>query len=337
MKNIWIKDLKPGTEVTDFFVLRKKEIKPFNGQKYLKLELGDSTGRIDAVLFENVDESYAEAEMGDIVKVKGMTVTYREGLEIKVEKIRKVKEGEADPTDFLPRSQVDLEVLLERFKKKAESITDPYLKRLLGLILDDEKLTGKLKYAPGGKLWHHSYLGGLLEHTLKVAEFCEKAAELYELVDRDMLVAGALVHDIGKIYTYSIAGFIDYTDEGRLLGHIVSGDELISQKIKKIENFPESMALQLRHLLLSHQGELEFASPVVPQTLEAIILHYADEIDAKAGAFSEIIRRESRQGKTGKKWSDWVPLIRRYIYLGEEKADNPPGTGVSDFAPRTED
>jgi 3'-5' exoribonuclease len=334
MKNIWIKDLKPGTEVVDFFVLRKKELKEYNGQKYLKLELGDPSGRIDAVLWEKAEESYSEAETGEIVKVKGMAITYKDGLEIKIEKLRKVKEGESDPLDFLPRSQVALEVLFEKFKGKSESITNPHLKRLMDLILEDNKLIDKLKYAPGAKLWHHSYLGGLLEHTLKVVEFCEKAADLYELVDRDLLITGALLHDIGKIYTYSITGFIDFTDEGRLLGHIVSGDEIVRQKIRKVENFPQELALQLRHLILSHQGQLEFASPVVPQTLEAIILYYADEMDAKAGAFTEIIMRD-RQSRIGKKWSDWVPLISRYIYLGdemvkpispsseEEKADNP--------------
>jgi len=324
MKNIWIKDLKPGTEVVDLFVLRKKELKVHDGQKYLKLELGDSTGRIDAVLWEKAEEAHSEAETGDIVKIKGMAITYKDGLEIKIEKLRKVKEGESDPLDFLPRSQVALDVLFEKFKEKAESITNLHLKKLLSLVLEDEKLTDKLKYAPGGKLWHHSYLGGLLEHTLKVVEFCEKAADLYDLVDRDLLITGALLHDIGKIYTYSITGFIDFTDEGRLLGHIVSGDEIVRQKIRKVEDFPQELALQLRHLILSHQGQLEFASPVVPQTLEAIILYYADEMDAKAGAYTEIINRESRLGHAGKKWSDWVPLIRRYIYLGGEKADNPP-------------
>lgn len=321
MKNIWIKDLKPGTEVVDFFVLRKKELKEYNGQKYLKLELGDPSGRIGAVLWEKAEESYSEVGIGEIVKVKGIAITYKEGLEIKIEKLRKAEEEERDPKDFLPKSQVDLDLLLEGFKKKAESIKNPYLKKLLSSILEDEKIKGKIKYAPGGKLWHHSYIGGLLEHTLKVVEFCEKAADLYELVDRDLLITGALLHDIGKIYTYSISGFIDYTDEGRLLGHIVSGDELVTQKIKKIDGFPDRLALKLRHLMLSHQGELELASPVVPQTLEAIILHYADEMDAKAGAFSDIINREIRQGEAGRKWSDWVPLIRRYIYLGEEKEE----------------
>ncbi len=321
MKNIWVKDLKPGTEITDFFVLRKKELKEYNGQKYLKLELGDPSGRIDAVLWEKAEEAYTEAETGEIVKVKGTAITYREGLEIKIEKIRKAKEEECDPMDFLPKSRMDLGLLFEDFKGKAGSLENPHLKRLLNLILEDEKLVQRLKIAPAAKLWHHSYLGGLLEHTLKVVEFCEKAAALYELVNRDLLISGALLHDIGKIYTYSLSGFIDYTDEGRLLGHIVSGDELINEKIKKIEGFPQELALQFRHLILAHQGQLEFASPIVPQTLEAVILYYADEMDAKAGAFSDIINRELQQGREGKKWSDWVPLIRRYIYLGEEKEE----------------
>jgi len=327
MKNIWVIDLKPGTEVVDFFVLRKKELKEYNGQRYLKLELGDPSGRVDAVLWEQAEESYTEVETGDIVKVKGVAITYKDGLEIKIEKLRKAKEEECDPKEFLPKSKIDLDLLLKGFKEKAESLKNPFLKKLLSSILEDEKIKGKIKYAPGGKLWHHSYVGGLLEHTLKVVEFCEKAADLYELVNRDLLISGALVHDIGKIYTYSLSGFIDYTDEGRLIGHIVSGDEIIIQKIKKIEGFPQGLAMQLRHLILSHQGQLEFASPVVPQTLEAIILHYADEMDAKAGAFTDIINREIRQGgadlkmHSHKKWSDWVPLIRRYIYLGEEKEE----------------
>ncbi|MDH4222076.1 MAG: HD domain-containing protein [candidate division Zixibacteria bacterium] len=329
MKNIWIKDLKPGIEVADFFVLRKKELKEYNGQKYLKLELGDPSGRINAVLWENAEVVYAEVAIGDIVKVKGMAITYKEGLEIKIEKIRRAKEEESDPKEFLPKSKIDLNLLLKEFEEKSKTIKNSFLSKLMDSILGDEKLIEKIKYAPGGKLWHHSYLGGLLEHTLKVVEFCEKAAELYELVNRDLLITGALVHDIGKIYAYSFTGFIDFTDEGRLLGHIISGDEIINQKIKKIQDFPRELSLQLRHLLLSHQGQLEFASPVVPQTLEAIILYYADEMDAKTGAFSDIINRDIQQKREGKKWSDWVPLIHRYIYLGEEKVDNPSEADIS--------
>jgi len=173
----------------------------------------------------------------------------------------------------------------------------------------------KLKVAPGGKLWHHSLVGGLLKHTLLVTELCEKAASMYRLVKRDLLLAGALLHDVGKLTQYKTEGFIDYTDEGRLIGHVVSGYDILSKKIEKIKDFPPSLSLQLKHLILSHQGELELASPVVPQTIEAIILHYADQMDAKADAFTRIIEKHKALGE---KWSSWVPLIRRYIYAGEK-------------------
>jgi 3'-5' exoribonuclease len=195
------------------------------------------------------------------------------------------------------------------------SIKNRELRKLLELLIADSSLVEGLKKTPGGKLWHHAYVGGLLEHTLKVVQICEKAASMYELVNRDLLITGALAHDIGKISAYSARGFFDYTDEGRLVGHIVSGDEIIDRKIQAIEGFPSDLALQLKHLILSHQGQLEFASPVVPQTIEAIILHYADEMDAKADAFTHIIKTQKSKGK---RWSDWVHLINRYIYLGEE-------------------
>ena len=146
-----------------------------------------------------------------------------------------------------------------------------------------------------------------------MAEICERVSELYELVDKELLLCGALLHDIGKIKEDPTKGFIDFTDEGRLLGHIVLGDEFITEKIKKIEDFPKELALKLRHLILSHQGDLKLASPVVPQTIEAAILHCADEMDSQAGAFTQIIKKQKTPGK---KWSDWIKLIDRYIYMG---------------------
>ncbi|MGB2696242.1 MAG: HD domain-containing protein [Candidatus Zixiibacteriota bacterium] len=314
MKSIFVRDLKVGNRIEDFFVLRKKELKEYNGQKFLKLELGDKSGRVDAVLWEQAEKFYAQAEVGDIIQIRGSTTTYKDSLQITLESLKKTDE-KVKLSDFLPSSEKDIEELFLRFKDMASSVKKPYLKALLESLIDDSALMQNLKQAPGGKLWHHSYLGGLLEHTLMVAQICEKAASLYELIDRDLLITGALIHDIGKIKQYSTSGFIDYSDEGRLIGHIVSGYDLITRKIEKIKDFPEELALKLRHLILSHQGQLEMASPVVPQTLEAIILHYADEMDAKSGAFTHIIKREKLKDK---KWSDWVPLIKRFIYLGEE-------------------
>lgn len=316
MKALFVKDLKPGNQVTEFFVLRRKDIKEYDGQTFLKLELGDKTGRIDGVVWDNPEQIADEAQSGEIVKIKGWVTTYKENPQLKVEKLRRAKDEEIDLADFLPASERSLDSLFEEFKRAVSSVQDRHLKRLLELLSEDSPLTEKLKETPGGKLWHHAYVGGLLAHTLKVVQICEKAASMYELVNRDLLIAGALLHDIGKIHAYSAKGFLDYTDEGRLVGHIVSGDELVDRKIQMIEDFPPNLALQLKHLILSHQGELEFASPVVPKTIEAIILHYADEMDAKADAFAHIIKTQKSKGK---KWSDWVNLINRHIYLGEDE------------------
>ena len=317
MKTLFAKDLKPGSEVSEFFVLRKKEIKEkSDGEKFLKLELGDKTGRIEGVVWDSPEQIYDQAQTGEIVRIKGWVTTYKEIPQLKVEKLRKAKEKEIDLSDFLPSSEKDLDSLYQEFKGVVSTIQNRHLRKLLELLIDDSTLMEKLKKTPGGKLWHHAYVGGLLEHTLKVVQICEKAASMYELVNRDLLITGALVHDIGKISAYSAKGFFDYTDEGRLVGHIVSGDELIDKKIQAIEGFPSDLAIQLKHLILSHQGQLEFASPVVPKTIEAIILHYADELDAKADAFSHIIKTQKSKGK---RWSDWVHLINRYIYLGEDE------------------
>jgi len=325
MKKLLVKDLKPGTEVSELFALRKKELKEFDGKNFLKLELGDKSGRIDAVIWDKAAEYDQQIETGDVVKVKGFTSSYKNSLQIKIDDILTVPREKVDLEDFLPVSDKSPEELLQEYKNVAVSLKNPHLRTLMERILADEKIVEKLKIAPGGKLWHHSYLGGLLEHTLKIVEICQKTGEMYELVDKDLLVTGALLHDIGKITAYNISTFIDFTDEGRLLGHIVEGDRMVHEKIKELSDFPEELALKLRHLILSHQGELEMGSPVVPQTLEATILHFADEMDAQAGAFSYIIKRDkepnSPAGRAGKKWSDWVPLIKRYIYLGEEEKE----------------
>ncbi len=316
MKSLFVKDLKPGNEVVDFFVLRKKDIKEYDGQKFLKLELGDKTGRIDGVAWDNPEQIYDQAEAGEIVKIRGRVTTYKETSQLKVEKLRKAKQSEFKLSDFLPSSERDADTLFREFENVISSIHDRHLRKLLELLVQDSSMVEGLKRTPGGKLWHHAYLGGLLSHTLNVVQICEKAAGMYDLVNRDLLITGALLHDIGKIDSYSAKGFFDYTDEGRLVGHIVSGEELIASKIEMIEGFPPDLALQLKHLILSHQGQLEFASPVVPQTIEAIVLYYADEMDAKADAFAHIIKTQKIKGK---RWSDWVHLIDRYIYLGEEE------------------
>ncbi|MFQ6031344.1 MAG: OB-fold nucleic acid binding domain-containing protein, partial [Candidatus Zixiibacteriota bacterium] len=175
MKTLFVKDLKPGLEVTEFFVLRKKELKEYNGQRFLKLELGDRSGRIDAIVWDNLDQLYSKAEVGEIVKVKGWVSTYKEMLQLKVDRIRKAKDEEIDLGDFLPKVERDFNLLYDDFKNVVQTIKTSYLRRLLDLLMEDSSLMEKFRRAPGGKLWHHARIGGLLEHTLKVVSICEKA------------------------------------------------------------------------------------------------------------------------------------------------------------------
>ncbi|MCD6336476.1 MAG: HD domain-containing protein [Candidatus Latescibacteria bacterium] len=310
-----VHELEPGQSFTSFFAVRKKEVKEYDGKPFLLLELGDRTGRIEAVIWERFPEITKGVAKRDVVKVQGTVITYRERPQISIKKIRRAEPSEYDASDFLPESERDRKAMYRCLLEKARGIKNAHLRTLLLRCFEDEAISEKLLEAPGGKLWHHAYLGGLLEHTLGVTALCERAAELYALADRDLLVAGALLHDIGKIVEYEWSTFFDYSDEGRLQGHIVLGEQIVRRKMETIEGFPEELWKQLSHILLSHQGRREFGSPVVPMMLEAIILYYADELDSKAGAFTRVIKKE---GAEGNKWSSWVHLIERFIYLGPD-------------------
>lgn len=314
MKNSWIRELEPGDEVTDFFALRRKELKQYNGNPFLKLELSDRTGRIDAVLWNEAKDAYDSMPLGEVVKVKGTVGTYKESPQITLERIREALPEEFEYQDFLPSKELDIDSLFSSLKSKIASVGNPHLKALLDSVFSDEDLLAKFKLAPAGKLWHHTYAGGLLEHTLTVTEICEKVAPHYKLLDRDLLITGALLHDLGKAEELTGTLFFDYSDVGRLEGHIAIGSRMIQDKMSKLKDFPEGLATKVKHLMLSHHGSRESGSPVVPQTLEAFILYYVDELDAKASGVSRIIESESAPDK---RWSDWVNLLDRYIYLGE--------------------
>lgn len=318
MAKTYITDLKAGQSFTDFFALRKKEVKEYEGRPYLVLELGDKTGRMGAVVWEDFDQVNQALKPEDVVKVRGTVTTYRDTLQIKVEKIRKAEPAEYDPHNFLPETEMDRQELWASLQAWAQSIVNPFLRELIRRCFTDRELRGRFCQAPAGKFWHHPYLGGLLEHTVSVVYLCQKAAEQYPLVDRDLLLTGAILHDIGKTREYKWTTFIDYTDEGRLIGHVVLGERMVDELVGQIPGFPEELRKRLSHLILSHHGQRESGSPVVPMTTEAIVLYYTDELDAKMGALERIIKREKEPHK---RWSNWVRLMERFIYLGEEEED----------------
>ncbi len=314
-----IKHLRPGDQVLGFFVVRKKDLrlKRENNESYLALELGDQSGRISATVWDDAEAIYSKIEVGQVIKAKGTVVDYRGKPHVKVEKIRPARPEEVDGAEaFVPVCPKDLEQLWARLDRLVESVSNEHLGRLLRALFGDGEFRQAFANAPAGKLWHHSYRGGLLEHTVAVAEICDAVHSRYEHVDRDLLVCGALLHDIGKTRELQVGGFIDYSDEGRLIGHIVLGAQMVKEKIQTLSGFPEELAVRLQHLILAHQGKGEYGSPVVPMTVEAIILYYADELDSKANAFARVIGRDK---EAGKKWSRYVELMDRFLYLGEQE------------------
>jgi len=314
-----IKDLKPGDKIVSFFVLRKKAIRTkFNSDEiYLSLELGDASQRINGTVWEKPQEVYEAIELGDIMKVKATAIHFKDKLHLNIEKIRKAEDSDDyDIKELVAVVDKDRDALFLHLEEFIASIENPYLKELLNLVFTDSEIREQFKDAPGGKLWHHNYLGGLLEHTLSVTGIADRVGQMYEDIKRDLIIAAGLLHDIGKISSYTYKTLIDFTDDGRLVGHIVIGAQMVKDKIRMIKDFPKDLEMELTHLILSHQGKLEQASPVVPMTLEGMILYYADEIDSNANAYQRIIKREKEPGR---KWSSYVSLINRYLYFGSEE------------------
>jgi 3'-5' exoribonuclease len=307
-----IRDLTPGDRVEDYFALRKVERKEHQGGERLSLEFGDASGRIEGVMWDGYEGIIDQLTSGAIVKVRGQVGVFRDKPQIKVERLRPLTDDDTvDLSSFVPRSPVEPETLASELDRFIGSITDSFLSALLTNLLGAGQSRDAYLQAAGGKRWHHDSLGGLAEHSLNMARIVDLMCQVYPDLDRDLLICGALLHDIGKIEQYEITSMIDYSDEGRLVGHINSGDFRVTTAMRSIEGFPAKTEQLLRHLIVSHQGQMETGSPVVPQTREAFILYYADEIDSKMGALRHVTE------KTGDRpWSDYVNLIGRYIYVG---------------------
>ena len=318
LKNQWVKDLEPGQKVDDIFVIRKLEVKDFNGRKYLSLEFGDKTARIGGVFWEGFQDVLPRIAKGNIVKVQGTVGTYRDMPQITVVGLTMIPGGGFDPSDFLPSGPHEPQKLMADIDAFVGQVADIHFRSLLTEIFTDGITRRKFTYAPAAKLWHHSYIGGLAEHTLNVARLCQAACTVYPQLDRDLIITGALLHDIGKIDTYSLDHFFEYTDEGRLIGHIVIADRLISSKLARLSDFPAEKKKLIRHLVLSHQGTFEQGSPVLPQTLEANVLYISDLLDSRVGGILKVI---GKKRIADQRWTDYVRLIDRYIYLGETSGE----------------
>ena len=264
-KEIYLKDIKQGDKVASTFLAAEKNMAfSQKGSPYLTVRLKDKTGEIESKVWDNAVEFDRLFKKGDIIFIEGKAASYKNSIQISIVNIKKSSREEIEPTDYLPVAKADVNGMLNEILTYIGKIQNKHLQELLNSFFQDEKTADLFKRAPAAKGFHHIYLGGLLEHTLSVVRLLEKVAEHYPNLNKDMLIAGGILHDIGKIYEFSYDSLIDYSDEGRLIGHIVMGVEMLNKKIDAIPDFPPQLSLELRHILLSHHGEFEFGSPKRP-------------------------------------------------------------------------
>lgn len=308
-----VKDLTPGEDVKSTFVVSRKELRKTRaGSPYLAVELADKSGKVEGRVWDRAG-SYKDAfAEKDYVAVSGRVETYRERKQVIINSLRRCREEEVDAGDFLRVVATDRSELEGELRLSLEGVSDPYLRKLLSSFLDDEGFMRRFTGAPAAKNYHHPYLGGLLEHTATTVRICGLICDLYPELDRDLLVCAAALHDIGKIRELDYQRSIDFTDAGRFLGHLLLSDEMIRERIAGIPSFPGDLALRLRHAVLSHHGELEWGSPKRPKTLEAVVLHHVDNLDAKVNSFREIAERSSGSESP---WTDMRNLFKRPLYI----------------------
>jgi len=314
MKKRFISDIHAGDKVDDIFMLSEKAMaQKKDGNNYLVVTLADKTGALKGVVWDNVEQISAGVSSGDFVEARGTVSEYRRALQLVVKQLRPCPEEALDPSDFLPTTSLNIEHLFERLVKVVGSIEDRYLKALFDAFWEDPEFVAAFKKAPAAKKMHHAYLGGLLEHCLSMAVLADRVAKHYTGVDRDLLLAGTVLHDIGKIREYKYKTRIDYSDEGRLITHIVIGVEMLDEKLQTIADFPEERALLLKHMIISHHGERAFGSPEPPKTIEALLLNLIDEMDSKVNGIRTFMAGED----PGEIWTSYHRLLERHFYRGK--------------------
>jgi 3'-5' exoribonuclease len=330
MKQSFVSDLTSEQNLTTFLLVCEKEIRSTKeGKPYLRLELGDRSGTIEARMWDQIEAVTREVEREDIVKIQGRVEIYRGKPQLSVQQMRKAKPEEIDLVDFLPSTKEDVEKLYKQLLTEADSIKNPWLKKLNLEILNDPNISARYKRAPAAKVMHHAYLGGLLEHVVGLCGLAHQITEHYPELDLDLLLTAAILHDVGKLDELCYDRAIGYTTEGQLLGHIVMEIETVSRAIEKIDGFPPALKTVVQHLLISHHGHYEFGSPKLPMIREALVFHYMDDLDSKLAAARAALATESGD----EEWSAYSgALQRKFLKLGHflkdrNTASEKPGKG----------
>lgn len=312
----YIQDLKEGEMLSEVYLCKTKQsMKTKAGKTYYSLNLQDKTGILDGKIWE-LSNGIEHFEVMDYIKVDGQVTCFQGALQLNIRRVRKVQEGEYNPADYMPCSRFDRKEMYSELLKLVESVKGEHLRKLLdSFFREDKEFAQRFSVHSAAKSVHHGFMGGLLEHTLGVARTCEFICSRNAFINRDLLLTAALLHDVGKIEELSAFPENDYTDEGKLLGHIFIGAEKIGEKVREIPGFPPMLAMELRHCILAHHGELEYGSPKKPALAEALALNLADNMDAKIETMRELL--EGNQ--TNEAWIGYNRMFESNIMRTVEK------------------
>ena len=347
MKKVYAGQIQDRDIIKESFLVREKiTATARNGKAYLTIKLMDRTGEVEGRVWDRVEELSGCFQKDDFIYVQGKASLYLGKMQLVIQDLRKVEDAQVDLADYLPVAERSVDDMLSELRVQVASLQTPCLRELMDLFLADEDFMQGYSSAPAAKAIHHVYLGGLLDHSLSVARLADDICRHYPTVNRDMLLTGALLHDIGKVAELCYERAFGYTDEGKLLGHITIGFQMLDSKIAMVTDFPRDLAVQLKHLLLSHHGQYEYGSPKRPKTLEAIILNYLDDLDSKINGIQTHILKDPDNDES---WTGYHRIYDRYFYKSpaaasmqssksEEQASSPPvvpATPTVEPAPNT--
>ena len=311
----FIDGLCEGETIRNVYLCKgKRSAETRNGKPYDNLILQDKTGTLDGKVWDPNSQGIADYDEKDFIEVFGDVINYNGNLQLNIRQIRKAEEGEYNPADYMPTTEKSVDGMYEELTAYIRQISNKYLRQVLEFYyIKDEAFIKKFKAHSAAKTVHHGFSGGLLEHTLSVTRMCDYFATSYSILNRDLLLSAAILHDIGKVKELSDFPDNDYTDEGQLIGHIVIGVEMINDAIRSIPGFPEKLAHELKHCIVAHHGELEYGSPKKPALAEAVALNMADSTDAKLQTLTELFK-----GKTGTDWLGYNRLFESNLRRASE-------------------
>ena len=311
MKEFYISDCArvENQTITSLFVIAAKQVKTKkSGELYLSMTLADRSGQLQANMWDNVADAIAGCEQDDFVKVKGVVHKYNGRWQLTIHKMRKLGETEIDYSDYLPKTTKDIDQLWRALGEFLESFENPWLKSLLREFMADDAIATAYKNAPAAKTLHHAFVGGLIDHVVSLCTVCNLAVRNYPQVNRDLLLTGAFLHDIGKLHELAYQRSISYTTKGQLLGHMIIELEMLHQKIARVPGFPEELKILIEHMIISHHGQYEFGSPKLPMFPEALMLHYLDDLDSKMESMRAQFEREAELDSA---WTSYNPSLGR--------------------------